>query len=97
MQSMRPSSVPRADRADDGHAGAGGGHKRLSEGDADRLTPHLHGGCRGRMTVAESFAVSMGGCIASALMDASAVEVVDAVLGTVSSRPRGALAAVATR
>ena len=55
MQSMRPSSVPRADRADDGHAGAGGGHKRLSEGDADRLTPHLHGGCRGRMTVAESF------------------------------------------
>ena len=32
----------------------------------------------------------MGGCITSALTDASAVEVVGAVLGTVSSRPRGA-------
>jgi hypothetical protein len=49
------------------------------------------------VVVSESNAVSMGGCIASALTDASAVEVVDAVLGTVGPRAGGALAAVATR
>jgi hypothetical protein len=36
--------------------------------------------------VAETKAVSWGGCITSALTGASAVEVVGAVLGTVSSR-----------
>ena len=45
----------------------------------------------------ESLAVSMGGCIASALTGWSAVEVVGAILGTVGPRARGTLAAVATR
>jgi hypothetical protein len=39
---------------------------------------------------------SMGGCMTSALTDWSAVEVVGAVLGTVSSRTRRGLGAVAT-
>jgi hypothetical protein len=48
-------------------------------------------------TVAESLLVSMGGCISSALTDGSAVEVVGAVLGMVSSRTRRGLAALAIR
>ena len=40
---------------------------------------------------------SRGGCITSALTEASAVEVVGAVLGTVHSRTRRGLAALATR
>jgi hypothetical protein len=47
--------------------------------------------------VAETVLVSRDGCITSALTDWSAVEVVGAVLGTVSSRARRGLAAVATR
>jgi hypothetical protein len=43
-----------------------------------------------------AMAVSMGGCITSALTDLSTVEVVGAVLGTVSSRTRRGLAALAT-
>jgi hypothetical protein len=39
----------------------------------------------------------MGGCIASALTDASAVEVVDAVLGTISSRAGRGVGTVVTR
>jgi hypothetical protein len=49
----------------------------------------------GGRAVAERTAVSMGGCIASALMGESAVEVVGAVVGTVSPRAGGTLAAVA--
>jgi hypothetical protein len=49
------------------------------------------------VVVAESLAVSMGGCITSALADRSAVEVVGAILGTIGRGAGGALAAVATR
>ena len=49
----------------------------------------------GLWAVAEMLLVSMGGCITSALTDWSAVEVVGAVLGTVSSRTRRGLGAVA--
>jgi LDH2 family malate/lactate/ureidoglycolate dehydrogenase len=45
----------------------------------------------------EGMLVSRGGCITSALTDWSGVEVVGAVLGTVSSRARRGLGAVATR
>jgi hypothetical protein len=45
--------------------------------------------------VAEKTLVSMGGCIASALTVWSAVEVVGAVLGTVSSRAGRGVGAVA--
>jgi hypothetical protein len=47
--------------------------------------------------VPETLLVSRGGCIASALTDWSAVQVVGAVLGTVSSRARRGLGAVAIR
>jgi hypothetical protein len=47
--------------------------------------------------VAESKLVSRGGCITSALTDASAVEVVGAVLGTVRSSTRPGLGTVAAR
>jgi hypothetical protein len=50
----------------------------------------------GSVGVAESFAVSMGGCIASALTDGSGVEVVGAILGAVGPRPGGAVGALAT-
>jgi hypothetical protein len=47
------------------------------------------GPCGGGVeVVAETQLVSRGGCIASALTDELAVEVVGAVLGTVSSRAR---------
>jgi hypothetical protein len=41
--------------------------------------------------------VSMGGCITSALTVRSTVEVVGAVLGTIGSRARRALGALAAR
>jgi len=50
---------------------------------------------RGRPPRAVSTLVSMGGCITSALTDWSAVEVVGAVLGTVSSRAGRGVGAVA--
>jgi hypothetical protein len=46
----------------------------------------LGGWWRGRRAVAETTLVSRGGCITSALTDWSAVEVVGAVLGAVSTR-----------
>ena len=49
----------------------------------------------GLVAVAETLLVSMGGCITSALTGQSAVEVVGAVLGTISSRAGRGLAAVA--
>jgi hypothetical protein len=51
----------------------------------------------GQVPVAETALVSMGGCIASALMGWSAVEGVGAVLGTVSSRTRRGVDTLATR
>jgi hypothetical protein len=49
------------------------------------------------VAVAETLLVSRGGCITSALTGSSTVEVVGAVLGTVGSRTRRGLGAVAAR
>jgi hypothetical protein len=49
-----------------------------------------------RAAAAETVLVSMGGCITSALTDWSVVEVVGAILGTVSNRTRRGVGAVAT-
>jgi hypothetical protein len=50
-----------------------------------------------RRVVAKTVLVSMGGCITSALMGWSAVEVVGAVLGTVSTGAGRGVDTVATR